>query len=469
MNLFIFFSRLFRPLPLFCLLSVPLPLLAQSSPPVTVLYDSVALAIVRTALGQNMAIGMLRDLCTTVGPRLSGSPGAAKAVEWAKRKMESLGFQNVHLEPLMVPHWVRGPVEGATFVTDVSQKPAMLRVAALGGSIGTPKDGITGEIVEITSWDQLKTIGDRAKGKMLFFNRPMDRSLISTGQAYGRAVDQRGRGAVETAKVGGVAAIVRSMTTRLDDVPHTGAMGYVDTIPKVPAVAISTVGAELLHRLLAAGRQVTVTINLSCETLPDVESANVVGEIVGGEKPQEVIVVGGHLDSWDKGQGAHDDGAGCIQSMEALRLLREMGLTPKRTIRAVMFMNEENGLRGGIAYEAKDRPGEKPVAAIETDSGGFLPLGFGISDSAAYEKLSKYAPLFRSFHADHFQRGGGGADISPMAKLKVPLVGLIADWNPYFDVHHSDNDVIATVNERQLELGAASLAILAYVIAQEGL
>ncbi len=449
------------------LVASSLPLPAQSS--VTAPYDSIAREIVRTGLGQDEAIGMLRDLCINVGPRLTGSPGAAKGVAWAVAKMKELGFQNVHTEPVMVPHWLRGPVEEASYMTDASSKPIALHIAALGGSVATPKKGLTAEIIEITSWDQLKAIGDRAKGKIVFFNRPMDRSLISTGQAYGRAVDQRGRGAVEAAKVGGIAALVRSMSTRIDLVPHTGMMTYVDSIPKVPAAAVSTQEAETLHRLLADGHRVTVSLTLSCEMLPDVESANVMGEIVGSEKPDEVVVVGGHLDSWDKGQGAHDDGAGCVQSMEALRLLKTLGLTPKRTIRAVLFMNEEDGLNGGIAYAAKDRGTERTVAAIETDSGGFLPLGFGISDSAAYGKLSQYAPLFRPFFADHFQRGGGGADISPMAKKHVPMIGLITDWNPYFDLHHSDSDVVTAVNERQLELGAVSLAILTYVIAQEGL
>jgi hypothetical protein len=259
------------------------------------------------------------------------------------------------------------------------------------------------------------------------------------------------------------------MTTRLDNSPHTGGMGYVDSIKKVPGVAISTLGAEHLSSLLAKGVQIRVQLKLSAQTLPDVESANVVGELTGTEKPGEVVVIGGHLDSWDIGQGAQDDGAGCIQSIEALRILKKLGLKPKRTIRAVMFMNEENGLRGGIGYAAKDRPGEKHIAAIESDEGGFAPRGFGIGDTLAYTKIAPWAPLLSSFGADHIELGGGAADISPLAEKHVPLIALSVDTDRYFDAHHSENDNLGAVNERELAFGSAAMAILSYVIAQEGL
>jgi carboxypeptidase Q len=431
-------------------------------------YDSLAHRIVKEALGSNKAYEMLSDLCTSIGHRLSGSPEAAEAVQWAERRMEEFGFDDVHLEPVMVPHWVRGPAEQA-YVEEPSGGHETLAVAALGGTIGTPLGGISGEVLEVTSFDELHKLGEQAKGKIIFFNRPMDPTLINTFEAYGRAVDQRWAGAIEAAKVGGVAALVRSVTTRRDDVPHTGSMGYVDSVRKVPTAAVSILGAERLHDLLASGKPVRVHLDLSAQTLPDVESANVVGELKGTEKPEEVIVVGGHLDSWDKGQGANDDGAGCVQSIEALRLLKALGLRPKRTIRAVMFMNEENGLRGGIAYAQKKRPGEKTIAAIESDMGSFQPMGFGISDSAAYEKLRRWAPLFRFIGADHFELGGGGSDIGPLARQGVPLLELVPAMQRYFDYHHSDNDVIENVNERELALGAAALAILTYVVAQEGL
>lgn len=431
-------------------------------------YDSLARQIVREALVSNKAYGMLYDVCTNVGHRLSGSPAAAKAVEWSKKQMEGLGFDNVRLEPVMVPHWVRGNVEQVSILHS-NGKREKLAVAALGGSIGTPKQGITAEVLEVKSFDELRALGDKATGKIVFFNRPMDRGLLTTFAAYGGAVNQRGAGAIEAAKAGGVAALVRSMTTRLDNVPHTGAMNYVDSIPKVPVAALSTIAAERLSKLLASGQHVRLNLKLSAQTLPDVESANVLGELRGKEHPEEVIVIGGHLDSWDKGHGAHDDGAGCVQSIEALRLLKALGLKPKRTIRAVLFMNEENGLRGGTAYAARERTGEKHIAAIEADAGGHTPRGFGVADSAAFAKISLWAPIFKFFDADRIQRGGGGADISPLMRNGVPGIGLNVDNHRYFDYHHSDNDTIDKVNERELALGAAAMAILAYMISEEGL
>jgi Zn-dependent M28 family amino/carboxypeptidase len=440
-------------------------------------YEDLAKKIITTGLGSGKAYEMLYDLSTNVGTRLSGSPQAARAVEWSKSKMEEFDFDNVWLEDVMVPHWVRGTVEKASVVGDAELGNKELTICALGGSIGTPNQGITAEVVQAKTFQELQSLGDKAKGKIIFFNRPMDRTKISTGEAYGGAVGQRGQGAVEAAKAGGVAALVRSMTTRLDDVPHTGAMNYNDQVQKVPAAAISTIDANFLDSLLSVRSSVTVNIKLSCETLPDVKSANVIGELRGTEHPEEVIVIGGHLDSWDKGQGAHDDGAGCIQSIEALRLLKELGLKPKRTIRAVMFMNEENGLRGGKAYAEKVRSDERHIAAIESDAGGFTPRGFGVSTDSAtlsrfpdiVQRIAKWAYLFESIDADRIRAGGGGADISELAKKGVPTLGLRVDGHRYFDYHHSDNDTIDKVNERELELGAALLAILSYVLAQEGI
>ena len=432
-------------------------------------YEGVARDIMSRGLLSCKAYDFLKELTTSVGARLSGSPQAEKAVHWGEKTMKDLEFDNVRLEPVTVTHWVRGPVENASIIlSDGRGIPIM--ICALGGSIATPLDGVTAEVVEVKSFDELKKLGADAKGKIVFFNRPFDRTKFSTFEAYGGAVDQRGAGAIEAAKAGGVAALVRSMTTRLDDDPHTGAMHYADTIPKVPVAAISTIGANLLDSLLRKEDRIKVRLKLSCEKLPDVESANVVGELKGSEKPEEVIVIGGHLDSWDKGQGAHDDGAGICQSIEVLRLLKDLGLTPKRTIRAVLFMNEENGLAGGKAYAAKDRPGEKHIAAIETDAGGFSPRGFGVAaDSTIVEKIARWSYLLKPIDADRIQKGGGGADISELGKKGVPQIGLRPDVQRYFDYHHSDSDTIDKVNERELELGAIALAILAYVLAQEGL
>lgn len=446
---------------LFFTVSFAQPVVVQS-------YDSTARKIVTEALGSNRSYDMLYDLCTTIGHRISGSPQAAKAVQWYQRMMEESGLENVRLEPVMVPRWVRGPVEEAFIITsDGKREP--LKITTLGGSIGTPPEGITAEIVEVKSFGELRQVGSKAKGKIVFFNRPMDRTQISTFAAYGGAVDQRGGGAIMASTAGGVAAMVRSMTTRIDDFPHTGGMGYVDSVEKVPGFAISTLQAERISKRLQQGERLSVHVKLSAQTLPDVESANVIGELVGTEKPEEVIVIGGHSDSWDIGQGAHDDGAGCVQSIEALRILKKLGLKPKRTIRAVMFMNEENGLRGGIAYAEKERPGEKHLVAIESDEGGFRPRGFGIGDSALFRRISPWAPLFSFFDADLFRFGGGGADIGPLGRKGIPLMSLIVDTHRYFDSHHSANDNLEAVNERELAFGAAAMAILTYVMAQEGL
>ena len=431
-------------------------------------YGETASKIADRGLTELRAFTMLTELTGTIGSRISGSPQAAKAVEWGKKTMLQCGFDSVYLQPVMVPRWVRGSVEHAWILDGKKEIP--LTICALGGSIATPKKGITAEVIEVHSLEEAKNLGEKAKGKIVFYNRPMDPTKVQTMEAYGGAVDQRGGGAIEAARVGGVAALVRSMSLAIDDVPHTGAMHYNDSIPKIPSAAVSTVGANFLSEMLKAGKNVRVKIALSCETLPDVESANVIGEVRGSEKPGEVIVIGGHLDSWDKGQGAHDDGAGAVQSMEALRLLKELGLRPKRTIRCVLFMNEENGLRGGKAYAAAKRPaGEKDIAAIETDAGGFAPLGFGVStDSARFEKIKKFSVALEEIGADRIQKGGGGADISPLAEAGVPMIGLMPENQRYFDYHHSDKDTIDKVNPRELELGAVAIAIFAYEIAQEG-
>lgn len=460
-------NKLFASISALVLLSVSCGLSQQ---PEKKKYQDVADSIIAGALRSGQAYQILSELSVGIGHRLSGSPEAEKAVEWAKNKMKEYGFDNVRLEPVTVPHWVRGKVEKASILSSSSSGELPLRISALGGSIGTPVEGITAEVVEVKSFEELRALGTKAAGKIIFFNRPFDRTKVNTFEGYSGAVNQRGGGAVEAAKVGGVAALVRSMTPRLDDSPHTGAMNYVDSIPKVPAAAISTMGANALSELLAKEKNVRVRLKLSCEKLEDVESANVVGELRGTEKPEEVVLIGAHLDSWDIGQGAHDDGAGCAHVIEALRLLHDFGFRPKRTIRVVLFANEENGLRGGKAYAAKKRPGEKHIAALETDAGGFTPRGFGISaDSLVFDKLASWSYLFASIEADRFRKGGGGADIAELARQGVPAIGLNVDRHRYFDYHHSENDTMDKVNERELELGAAAIAILAYIIAQEGI
>ena len=434
-------------------------------------YDSVASRLLGTGLTSCEAYRLLRALTSQMPHRLSGSPGAAKAVELTKKMMEEKGFDRVHLEKVMVPHWVRGPVEEAVLTGPTSKRDTRLTICALGGSIATAAGGIEAAVVEVKSFEQLHALGDAARGKIIFFNRPMDPTKLNTFEAYGGAVDQRGRGAIETAKAGGVAALVRSMTLALDDVPHTGVMGYLDSVKKVPAAAVSTVGAELLSGLLAHEKGVTVRMKLTCQTLPDEPSANVVGEITGSERPGEVIVVGGHLDCWDKGQGAHDDGGGCMQAIEALNLIKSLGLRPKRTIRAVMFMNEENGDRGGKAYPvAPERAGEKTVAAMESDAGSFTPRAIGIqADSAIVKEVQRWSPFFDRLNVSHLDVGYSGVDVSPTVERGVPGFGLGVETHRYFDVHHSDNDTIDKVNPRELEMGAIVEALLCYLVSEEGL
>ena len=444
------------------------PVWAQSPETAPRPYEEIAKKITATGLKTCQSHAILTDLCTNVGHRLSGSPGAEKAVDWAVATMKSLGFDNVRREPCMVTHWERGPVEKGAILLPGNPEGEAIRVCALGGSVGTEAGGLTAEILEVKSLDELKAAGDKAKGKIIFFNRPFDRSLYRPD--YGGANWQRVTGAIEAAKVGAIGALVRSMTSRLDDIPHTGMMIYDPNVTKVPAAAVSTKGAERLAALLKTNPGLKVRLELSSKSFPDVESFNVLGEIRGSEKPEEVIVIGGHLDSWDKGQGAHDDGAGCVHAIEAIRLLKELGLRPKRTIRAVMFMNEENGLGGGRAYAEVKRPGERHIAGIESDNGGFAPRGFGIGGApAVYDRLGKFGYLLEPIGADKLVRGGGGADIGPLAAQGVPLMGLNVEVHRYFDYHHTEIDTIDAVNERELELGAISMAILSYVIAEEGL
>jgi hypothetical protein len=452
------------------LLGVNARLLGADPDPLAKRMGPIRGRLVREGLAKGQAFAMLTELCTTVGHRLSGSPGAAKAVAWAERTMKRAGLDRVRLEPVMVPRWVRGETETASYQSGAAKPDTPLSICALGGSVGTSSGGITAEVLEVRSFEELRAVGERAKGKIIFFNRPFDPGLFDPFAAYGGAVGQRGSGAIEAARAGGVAALVRSVTGRLDDVPHTGSMSYAGDVPKVPAAAVSTVGANRLSEALKADPRLRLTLALSCETLPDAPSSNVLGELVGSEMPGEVIVIGGHLDSWDKGQGAHDDGAGCVHAIEALRLLKAIGVRPKRTIRAVMFMNEENGNRGGIAYAAAARPGERAIAAIESDRGGGMPHGFSVGGGpAVLSAVSKWGPIFEPLQLDRFRAGGGGTDVAPLTAKGVPGFEIIVDTQRYFDYHHSDNDVLGEVHPRELELGAIAMALFSYTMAEDGL
>ncbi len=433
--------------------------------------DSVAIrTIYDEALSHGKSYDWLRYLTKQIGPRLSGSDGAQKAVDWTKQIMEKEGFDRVFLQEVMVPHWVRGAKEEA-YIHNGKQK-VTVPIAALGGSVATAPKGVEAQVIEVKSFPELRALGAaKVKGKIVFFNRPMDPTKLNTFEAYGGAVDQRANGATEAAKLGAVGAIIRSMSNRHDDQPHTGGTRYGTGVPLIPTAAISTNGADLLSKSLTENPSLTFYFKQNCETLPDAKSYNVVGEIRGSEKPDEIIVIGGHLDSWDLAEGAHDDGSGCVQSIEVLRIMKALGIKPKRTLRAVMFMNEENGLRGGIKYaDLAKQNNEKTIAAIESDEGGFTPRGFGIVGKPEERaKAMRWAPLLAPYGLTDIGPGSGGADIGPLAQTGTVLFGFKPDSQRYFDYHHTPVDRFEAVSQRELELGAASMAALTYLLDQYGL
>ncbi|WP_299395571.1 M20/M25/M40 family metallo-hydrolase [uncultured Gelidibacter sp.] len=409
----------------------------------------------------------LNHLSNTIGPRLSGSFGAEQAVKYTKEELEKLGLDKVWLQSVMVPKWVRGLPEFAYIETEPGQT-THVNICALGGSVETPNGGVRAQVVEVKGIDELKALGkEKVKGKIVFFNRPMQADLIDTFEAYGGCADQRYAGAYEAGKLGAVGVIVRSLNLRLDDFPHTGSMTYGDlpVSQRIPSAAISTNHAELLSTMLALNPSINFFFKQNCQQLADVESFNVIGEITGTEFPDEYIVVGGHLDSWDLGDGSHDDGAGVVQSMDVLRLLKESGIKPKRSIRVVLFMNEENGLRGGKKYaEVAKSKGENHIFALESDSGGFTPRGFSFDSSdAMFEKVLGWKELFKPYLIHYFEKGGSGADIGPLKSDGIVLAGLKPDSQRYFDHHHAATDTFDAVNKRELELGAAAMASLVYL------
>ena len=426
-----------------------------------------------TSLLNGQAYEWLDYLTNRIGSRLSGSLGAERAVAWTKAALDALGLDRVYLQPVKVPKWVRGSKEFALIET----APGVtfnVPITALGGSVATPSVGLKAFVVEVQGIEELKALGrEQIEGKIVFFNRPMQADLISTFQAYSGCVDQRYSGAKEASAYGAVGVIVRSMNLRLDDLPHTGAMSYgdQDVSKRIPAAAISTNAAEKLSKLLKLEPNLKFLFRQQCKTYPDVWSHNVIGEITGSEFPNEIIVVGGHLDSWDLGDGAHDDGAGVVQSMEVLRLFKATGYKPKRTIRVVLFMNEENGLRGGNAYADNALlTGERHIFALESDAGGFTPRGFSFNCSdAEFAQIESWKPLFKPYLIHYFEQGGSGADIRPLKNKYNVLAGLRPDSQRYFDHHHAENDTFDAVNKRELELGAATMTSLIYLYDKYGL
>ncbi|MFK5973950.1 MAG: M28 family peptidase [Flavobacteriaceae bacterium] len=429
-------------------------------------------AIYNAALTQGKAYDWLKHLSNQIGGRLSGSIQAQQAVEYTKAELDALGLDRVWLQAVMVPKWVRGIPEFAYIETS----PGMTNtvpICALGGSVATPAGGIKANVVEVQGIKDLEALGEKEiAGKIVFFNRPMDPTLISTFDAYSSCVDQRYLGAAEAAKYGAVGVIVRSLNLRLDDFPHTGSMSY-EGIPlseRIPTAAISTNAADFLSTTLKLNSDTKFYFKQNCKQLKDVESFNVIGEIKGSTYPDEIMVVSGHLDSWDLGDGSHDDGVGCVQSMDVLRLLKISGYRPQRTIRVVLFMNEENGLHGGNKYaEMVRNKNENHVFALESDSGGFTPRGFSFDCSEAnLSQVKSWATLFEPYLIHLFVKGYSGADIGPLKNDVIVLAGLLPDSQRYFDHHHAENDTFEHINKRELELGAASMASLVYLFDKYG-
>ena len=424
------------------------------------------------SLTNSKCYSWLDDLSNKIGSRLTGSLGAEKGVAYVKAQLETLGLDKVYLQEVMVPKWVRGEKEIAYFMDNKTK--VTIPICALGGSIATSKSGLTAEVVEVKSLKELETLGEeKLKGKIIFYNRSFEPENIDAFKSYGKCVDQRYYGAKEATKYGAVGTIVRSMNFRLDDFPHTGAQSYGD-IPEdnyIPTAAISTNAAELLSKKLKENSKLKFYMKLSCQTLADVLSYNVIGEITGSVHPEKIMTVGGHLDSWDLADGSHDDGSGVVQSMAVLECFKKLNYKPKNTIRVVLFMNEENGGRGGKKYEEVSKlNNENHIFALESDSGGFSPRGFSFEcDESNFQKVNSWKYLFEPYLIHNFVKGGTGSDIDPLTSKKIVKAGLQPDSQRYFDYHHAANDTFDAVNKRELELGAATMASLMYLFDQYGI
>lgn len=418
------------------------------------------------ALERGKAYEDLRSLCKGIGARISGSAQAEMAVQWGKRKMEIYGFDKITLQPVMVPHWERGTKEVAWMQTKAGDV-IPLQILALGGSIGT-NGLIKGEVVEFKSLDDLKKAAKKeVEGKIVFLNQPMQPSQISTFGAYGGCYAIRGEGAAEASKLGAIGVVIRSLAMPQDDFPHTGSMHYEENVAKIPAGALSTNAANALSEALQFGKT-TFLFEMDCRDYPNAPSFNVTAEMTGSEFPDQIITIGGHLDSWDTGEGAHDDGAGIVHCLEAFRILKTLKIRPKHTIRLVFFMNEENGNRGGQTYsnEANEK-GEHHIAAVESDRGGFSPRGFECDGSEAQLQLAQsFRNLLVPYGIYYFEKGYGGVDIGPLKNhyKDIPLYGFVPDSQRYFDFHHAPSDVFENVNKRELELGCASMAAFVYLL-----
>ena len=428
---------------------------AQATDPIAAKYSADADRLIDAALKDSAAWNRLAQLTDTFGHRLSGSQALESAIDWVLAEMKKDGLDNVHGEAVKVPHWVRGDES----LTLVSPRKTSLRMLGLGGSVATPKQGITAPVMVVGSFDELTARAAEAKGKIVVFDVPFTQ--------YGETVRYRGAGAIAAARVGAVAALVRSVTPMSLRTPHTGALRYDSTVKKIPSAALTVEDALMFRRMIARGQKVVVTLKMSAHKLPDAPSRNTIAELRGSELPDEVVIVSGHLDSWDVGQGAMDDGGGVVAAWEAVRLMKQLGLRPRRTVRIVAWTNEENGTAGGIGYRDAHRAElAKHVLAIESDEGVFKPHGVGFTGTdSATAIVKRVAALLTRIGANGVSPGGGGADVGPMMALGVPGMSPDVDGSKYFWYHHTEADTMDKLDPHEMALCVATLAVMAYVIA----
>jgi carboxypeptidase Q len=418
-------------------------------------YREPASRLIDEALSDQASWKRLAELTDTFGPRLAGSENLERAIEWAVATMKADGLENVRTEEVMVPHWVRGR-ESLELLTPVRTPLVML---GLGNSVGTPPSGIEADVVVVRSWGELESRAADVKGRIVLFNVPYTN--------YGETVQYRGNGPSRAAKAGAVAMLLRSVGPTGLRTPHTGALRYSEDAPQIPAAAIPTEDADRLQRMQDRGTKIRVRLMMEAKFLPDARSANVIAEIRGREHPDEIVVIGGHFDSWDVGTGATDDGGGCIAAWEAARLMKKLGIRPRRTVRVVLFTNEENGLRGGLAYRDQHRAElDRHVLMIESDGGVFRPTGFGFTGSEEGRRLvQEAATLLGEIGASEIRPGGGGADIGPSVEAgKVPAMSLNVDGD-YFLIHHTPADTVERIAPEDIAKSTAALAVMAYIIA----
>jgi len=416
-------------------------------------YRDVANRIIDAATGDHDAYARLTELVERFGPRISGSAALERTIDWMVEEMETDGFDNVHTERVMVPHWVRGEES----LEMILPWPRDLPMLGLGFSVGTPPGGIRGEVLVVNSFEELEERADDAQGRIVLFNVPFT--------TYGQTVQYRSRGAVAAAQAGAVASLIRSVTPYSQQTPHTGNSSYEDGVPRIPHAAITVEDADLLQRMQERGERIEVHLRMEAQTFPDVPGRNVMAEIRGREFPDEVVVFGGHIDSWDVGQGAMDDAGGVVAAWEAIRIMKELGLQPRRTIRAVGWTSEEQGRTGGREY-VTEHEDEYHVLAMESDGGVFKPSGFGFTGSGeAFEIIQEIGTLLERIESGTVTRGGGGADISPLMATGVPGMGLNVDGTKYFWYHHSDADTVDKLDPGEVALCVATMAVMAYVVA----